>query len=313
MEKFPQESFSQELPPENNIEKTKAESAEKNPAEVEIIALTDTHNDKKAIIRNLKFHEIVDKNGEWQEGVANLVIVHEGDIINKQNPNSECIEYLMHLKQTAPDGCFVEIQIGNHELEYLVEHAGMQEGKKDCEMIARMSIASHFGPVLFVHGYPTIQLLEEITKRGGIQEGVDSLNKQFQDAASNSLSGNKDGLGYFSFEKINNTTGEKNIFRNIKPEKYYKKHGAEIVALLKQLGIQIVVHGHSGQKKGVQIADEFKEFLPDITMINNDVSVSRYKNEKKKTRLGSTKITVVNDEEHTEAVTDIKLVNRKSS
>jgi len=102
-----------------NLPETSSESTgEKPPKEIEIISITDTHNDKEAIINNLRFHHAVDKNGEWEKGARDIHIVHTGDVVNREKPDKKSLEYIFHLKDTAPQGCHVEVLAGNHEISY---------------------------------------------------------------------------------------------------------------------------------------------------------------------------------------------------
>ena len=57
--------------------------------------------------------------------------------------------------------------------------------------------------------------------------------------------------------------------------RYYKKQGRVVGAVLEQLKIGIVVHGHRPQRSGVQVDYEFSKWIPNIRMIGNDTMVRR--------------------------------------
>jgi hypothetical protein len=57
--------------------------------------------------------------------------------------------------------------------------------------------------------------------------------------------------------------------------RYYKKQGRGVGAVLAQLEIEIVVHGHRPQRSGVQIDYEFDKWIPSVRMIGNDTMVRR--------------------------------------
>jgi hypothetical protein len=57
--------------------------------------------------------------------------------------------------------------------------------------------------------------------------------------------------------------------------RYYKKQGRVVGAVLTQLEIDIVVHGHRPQRSGVQVDYEFGKWIPKLRMIGNDTMVRR--------------------------------------
>jgi hypothetical protein len=57
--------------------------------------------------------------------------------------------------------------------------------------------------------------------------------------------------------------------------RYYKKQGRVVGAVLAQLKIDIVIHGHRPQRSGVQVDYEFGKWIPKVRMIGNDTMVRR--------------------------------------
>jgi len=289
------------------------EGGEQN--QTEIIALADTHNDLEAIIRNLRLHNVIGEDGEWKEGVKNVRIIHTGDVINKEHPDEKSLEYIFHLKKTAPEDCSVEILAGNHEIEYLMDHSGKKEEGLGRSLMTEMSLLSHLGPVLFLHGHPSRRLLKEILSYGSLEDGLNAMNEQFHQAITASMWGDNGQLKRFSFKKKDIKGEDKPYQKKIVLQDYYKEHGKEVEGLLLKLGIEVVVHGHASQQSGVQTVGEFKEFMPKVTFINNDVSVSKFKKldpgETAGNEWGSTKITMKNNK-GASTVSDMVFVNKKT-
>ncbi len=329
------------------------EQNERMSEKIEIITITDTHNDYEAIIRNLRIHDIIDENGEWKEGVKNIHVIHTGDVVNKKNPDKKSLEYIFHLKATAPKTCSVEILAGNHEMDYLMGKTGPAEEGSERKIIEGMSLLSSAGPVLFLHGYPTRKLLRwiesyTITDGYSVEEAIAEINRQFSEALEESTAGYNNKLSHFLFgdteekkksgaEKENkklklenrkiieddvDTSTElpngrklKPLFRKTLPIDYYQKHGKEVSELLSTLGFDVVIHGHVRSPRGVQSVGEFKEFLPNVTLISNDVAVSDFKSTKvgeptAGNKWGSTKIIMENNSEGKTIINEMTFVNK---
>ena len=319
----------------------KRDDFENSPNRLEIITITDTHNDYEAILRNLRIHGILDEKGEWKEDANNIHVIHTGDVVNKKNPDKKSLEYLFHLKATAPESCSVQILAGNHEMDYLMGCVGQAPEGSERKLIEGMSLLEISGPVLFLHGYPTRKLLRwilsyVIDEGFSVGEAVAEINRQFSEALEESSSGYTNKLKHFLFgddkgekknpknkmekktEQEKEKTAEqktKPLFRKILPADYYQKHGNEVSALLAMLGVEVVVHGHARTPKGVQTVGEFKEYLPNITMIGNDVAVSDFKSTKPGESIpgnkwGSTKIIMENTDEGKSSVREMTFVNK---
>jgi len=319
------------------------ERKESAPGKIEIITITDTHNDLEAIIRNLRIYDIIDEKGEWKEGMRNVQIVHTGDVVNKKDPDKKNLEYIFHLKATAPESCSVQILAGNHEMDYLMSSSGPAEEGSERKLIEGMSLVVVSGPVMFLHGYPTRKLLRWILSYGSLEEGINEINRQFSEALEESGWGYNEKLKHFLFgdngdkkghdnkgekknapEKTGENTAEKikkvkikPLFRKTLPLDYYQAHGKEVESLLSKLGIEIVVHGHQRTPMGAQTVGEFKEFLPNTTLINNDVAVSEFKSTKPGepvvgNKWGSTKITMKSGEDGKSTVQEMTFVNKNT-
>jgi hypothetical protein len=82
--------------------------------------------------------------------------------------------------------------------------------------------------------------------------------------------------------------------------RYYKKHGRTVGAVLAQLKIEIVVHGHRPQRSGIQVDYEFGKWIPEVRMIGNDTMV-------RSRGIGATVIRVASS-----GAADIDFINKKT-
>jgi len=119
--------------------------------------------------------------------------------------------------------------------------------------------------------------LEELCSYRTREEGITAMNASFHEAMEESLLGNHEKLKRFNFAKPEEGIMTKPIFWKSLPPHYYQENGKEVESLLRKLGIEVVVHGHVSRQVGVQHIAEFHEDLPNVTFINNDVTVSRFK------------------------------------
>ncbi|MCX6738453.1 MAG: hypothetical protein NT098_00175 [Candidatus Parcubacteria bacterium] len=202
----------------------------------------------------------------------------------------------------------MEVLAGNHEIEYLMNSSCVAEEGSERKMIAdHMTFLTDLGSILYVHGHPSRTLLKKM-----LSKGIAGFNEQFKEAMNESLLGNNEKLKRFSFKKKDLKKDEKPYQKKVTLEDYYKVHGPEIQRMLLKLGYRFVVHGHASQQGGVQKTDEFPE-MPEITFINNDVSVSTQKKlepgETAGNKWGSLKITMANADGKS-AVEEITVVNK---
>lgn len=283
---------------ENNDNDLNEGAIEHIEKKLEIITLSDTHNDVEAIKENLRLYNIVDGDGKWNSNIENIKIIHTGDLVNKQDPDLTSLRYMRELKDTAPKSCSVEMIAGNHEIDVLQNKPFVIQDPYIEEDIEHMKVLHYDEPVLFMHGYPTRELLETLLTYTDTEEGVAELNRLFEQSATEAMQGDPRNISYFSYQKKNDITGKKNIFRDIKPEKYYEKRGEEISDLLDQLGIKIIIHGHKPVKDGVQAKHEFHKHIQGATLIDNDCAVSRTKQDDRKeskvNHYGSVRVTINN-------------------
>lgn len=277
-------------------EEAAGSNAERRQHRIEIITISDTDNDVEVLQQNLRLYGIVDKNGEWTPNTRNVKIIHTGDLINKFRPDVTSLVYMRHLKQTAPESCEVLLIAGNHEIEMLERLPFVVSSPYVAEDFKQMRVLHAEGQILFMHGYPTRELLYELRKHEDLQAGIAVLNAHYKQSVEEITQGKGSTISDFSYEKLNRVTGEKNLFRNIAPDEYYKKHGAEVSALLTEMGIEVVIHGHKPQKGGVQAVGEAARYMPGITLINNDCVVARSRQQslKKKAKglYGSVRVTL---------------------
>lgn len=249
------------------------ETKETPPESKATIVLSDTDNDVQCIKANLNFAGICNRQGHWKEGVKNVKIVHTGDWLSKNNPNPGVVDFLNELNSSAPETCEVVLLNGNHEIEGLVGEEGRKKTKLSKAQIAfiKQQDFLHIADgILYMHGYPRLELIQVLIQLR--DEGVEDLNvfnekfrKPFYQGVR-ALYTEDSGLAMIGdFDKV------KTYYQSKTEE--CQTHGQKVSHLLTMLGIHTVIHGHKPQKTGEQLDGEFKEEIPNIRMINNDIQV----------------------------------------
>lgn len=270
--------------PENKVNLPLPNESKENkttrPAPPErFIIFSDTDNDLKSVKATLRFTGVLSQKGELVENIQGMTIFHTGDLIDKNNPDLSVVEYWQLLQQDAlRKGCHVRLIAGNHEQEvWLRMQAGKKYGleadqaQKLNNFIESLDLFYVAGPVLFIHGYPTLEFLQtllhykEVTGRE-----LNCFNKDHYEKSFISIRAMKQYAYVRAGRKANFLLYDVTDAGN-----YYKKKGRLIGAILEQLKIDIVVHGHKPQRSGTQADYEFSKWIPNIRMIGNDTSVSR--------------------------------------
>ena len=245
------------------------------------VVLSDTDNDVKSIQYSLWMLGLIGKSGEWRRGVENFRLVHTGDWLNKTNPSKEVIATLAGLRNSLPENAQMVILNGNHELEILQKSENdnsMGLSQEELEFIRAQDLIHVCGRNLFVHGYPTFELLRLLVHMKNESGCLNDFNDRFRKAiyeGEYALFREKEGMA---------------ILGDIRQARaYYKSksadgetHGAKISKLLKKIGIDTVVHGHRPNML-VQQDFELKLEVPGIRFINND-------NKARLSKLGATLI-----------------------
>ncbi|MBF0357812.1 MAG: metallophosphoesterase [Magnetococcales bacterium] len=200
--------------------------------------------------------------------MKNFRLVHTGDWLNKANPSREVISFLDRLKSTIPENSEMFILNGNHEVEILQrsEHSNsLGLSKNELNFIRNQDIMHVCSNNLFVHGYPTFELLRLLSdvkeESGCMNDFNDRFRKAFYDGKY-ALFREKEGMA---------------ILGDIRQaQAYYRSkdgdgetQGRKISRMLEKLGIDTVIHGHRPNMM-VQQDFEFKLEVPGIRFINND-------------------------------------------
>ena len=243
------------------------------------LVFSDTDNDLESVRTTLHFAGILSPDGELRDDVEGITIVHTGDLIYKKKPDLCVVRYWQELQRNiVKKGGHVRLIAGNHEQEiWLRMKAGKtlisddEQAQNLKTFIEGLDLFFVAGPVLFMHGYPTVEFLrtllhyKEVTGR--------DLNRFNEDHYKKSLISVR-AMKQYSYER-EGRNAKHLLYDVMNTSAYYKKNGHIVDAVLAQLGIQIVIHGHKPQRSGSQADYEFRKWIPGIRMIDNDTNVSR--------------------------------------
>ncbi|MBF0285538.1 MAG: metallophosphoesterase [Magnetococcales bacterium] len=235
------------------------------------IVLSDTDNGLESVHYSLWIAGVCDRAGRWREEVRGVRIVHTGDWLSKQDPEPRVVDYFWELQETAPPECPVIMLQGNHEVEIL-KRAALGDYShlthRELDFIrAQLFLYAESG-VLYLHGYPTVNLLLLLHQLRDEGADVNDFNrrmwKPFHEGRY-ALFRDEAGL-----EFVGDVRQVKKWFtsRDADGETY----GRRISRLLKGLGIHTVIHGHR-PNSFLQVDDEFYLEVPGIRMIDNDNQV----------------------------------------
>lgn len=252
--------------------KTKGTDHSKGKVQYTLV-FSDTDNDLHSVKYVLWLTGLCNRHGIWRKGVRHFCVVHTGDWINKRNPDPEVLAFFHALKTSAPESCNVILLLGNHEVEVLQRMAAgvrTRLNSEDLAFIRQQDVLHVSGKVLYIHGYPTIDLLSILVqiKKEGV--ALNAFNQRFRKALHEgryALFKNREGL-----EIIGD-------IRNVK--QYYirgggggggETNGERVSRLLQTLNIDIVIHGHRPNVL-IQLDYELQDEVPGIRIINNDNKV----------------------------------------
>ena len=242
------------------------------------IVFSDTDNDVESVKSTLLFAGIVNEAGDFVDGVEGITILHTGDFLDKKNPDLAVVEYWRLLRRKARRAaCRVKLIVGNHEQEvWRRTRTGNQYGvdalqaKRLDDFIANLDLFHVYGPILFIHGYPTLEFLQTLLHYKDVTgKDLNSFNRDHYKISFKSIRAVKQ----YAYVKESRKTNHL-LYDLADARRYYKKHGQPIGAILAQLNIEIVVHGHKPQRSGKQADYEFCRWIPGVRMIGNDTNVS---------------------------------------
>jgi hypothetical protein len=276
------------------------------PAPRRLLAIADSENAITPVTATLRYVGVLKKCGALRtKRIAGLEIVHSGDFIYKHQPDYGVVRFWQELGvQIGRSGGRLVLLAGNHELEiWRSLQRGDELGLKRRQravvkaFIQNCQLFHVAGSVLFIHGYPTLNLLQRLrhfqTHTGLPIQAYNS--KCFRPALDD-----PDELDNYAYLKGKGS--DRFLLHDINDaDSYYRCHGREISALLRYFGIEQVVHGHRPERSGVQADYEFRRWLPGIRMIGNDTQL-------RQRGLGAVVMRVVSGD-HAE----VHLVNTKSS
>lgn len=179
-------------------------------------------------------------------------------------------------KKIISNGGYFKVLAGNHEQETWIKiHNGETYGlsKKEldtlCKQIESLDLFYIDGPIMFIHGYPTLEFLQVLLHYKNVTGNhPNSFNRDHYKKAFKSI----EAINQYSYtkEKIN---ANYLLYDPDNIELYYRKNGVDIASVLTQLEIDCIIHGHRPLASGIQIDYEFSKLLPNIRMIGNDTKV----------------------------------------
>lgn len=264
-------------PKDPRIRGTASCSLKNHPLPKRAIVFSDTDNDVLCVEKTLRFAGIVNKKGQFTEDAEGLGIFHTGDLVDKKNPDPAVIEYWESFRRRADlSGCQVKIVAGNHELETwqrLTQGETFGLPNKQLTRILRfietLDLIHVEDSVLFLHGYPTLAFLRtllhfrEVTGKDPNLFNEDHFRKAFRSA---------EAINQYAY--VQGKAGDNYILADVaEASAYYRKHGRNVVTLLRELDIHTVIHGHRPQRSGRQTDYEFAKSIPGVRMISNDTKV----------------------------------------
>jgi hypothetical protein len=253
--------------------------AERPALPARCIVFSDTENGIDPVINTLRFTGILLEKGRLADELAGLSIFHTGDLIDKKRPDPAVVEYWQQLRRDAlAKGGQVRLIAGNHELEIWQkirsgEKFGMSAGQLACinSFIESLDLFHVAGPVLFMHGYPTLEFLQTLLHfRETTGKTLNCFNTDHYKKAFKSVNASKQ----YAYVRRNRRANYL-LYDVADASRYYKKQGREVGAVLSRLNIDTVVHGHRPQRSGVQADNEYLKWIPKVRMIGNDTMVRR--------------------------------------
>ena len=232
------------------------------------LVLSDTDNDFQSVLRILHLTGLCDEHGCWTPGIRNFQVIHTGDWLNKWAPNPYVLDGFKRLQETTPAGCKLTLLNGNHELSVLqMADQGLRTPltADDLAFIRQQNLIHIDHGVLYVHGYPSLDLLMILKQFQREEIAMEYCNQRlhdlyfrgryplFREARSMQIIGDiKNPKQYF------NQRSQKGILR-----------GHYTSSILQELGLEVVIHGHKPNPE-IQLDHELHEEIPGIRLINND-------------------------------------------
>ena len=243
------------------------------------IVFSDTDNDVNSVRNTLRFMGILNGKDRLADNLAGIGIFHTGDLVDKKNPDTSVVKYWQDLQQDAlTRGCHIKLMAGNHEQEIWQKiragetfGLGAKQVRWLNEFIEGLDLFYVAGPVLFMHGYPTLEFLRTLLHfKETTGKDLNCFNADHYKKAFRSIKAMK----LYAYERESRQTNYL-LYDVADASRYYKKQGRLVGVILAKLQIGIVIHGHRPQHSGVQVDYEFGKWIPNIRMIGNDTIVRR--------------------------------------
>ncbi len=249
----------QALSPPTDSKSAIAEAAQADEYPVEwTLVIGDTEGDVLTLRRNLELVGLVNEQGAVAAEISpSIKLLDQGDAIRKQAPDGAYLAYLQEVKRTAPDGFQTVNLAGNHELERLragltprqakaIERDGLSADWL-LNVIREMDIFHLAPPMLYLHGYPTIEFLRLLWSEF-VEKGKDAglLNQRFRDAIR------KGGKNIDDWRYMRNAGTDLLLYDIGDAVRYFAVHGPETSLICRQLGVHTIVIGHRPCRTGMQ-------------------------------------------------------------
>jgi hypothetical protein len=270
------------VPPEESQEEPSEEPvirSERPALHARCIVFSDTDNDMNSVKNTLRFAGVLNEKDELTDNLEGIGIFHTGDLIDKKNPDPSVVEYWQLLQQDVlAKGGQIKLIVGNHEQEIWQnirtgEKYGMEAKQAHSlgAFIENLDLFHVAGPVLFMHGYPTLEFLQTLLHfKETTGKVLNCFNTDHYKKAFRSVS----AIRQYAYVRENRETNYL-LYDVADASSYYKKKGRLVGAVLEQLKIDVVIHGHRPQRSGVQVDYEFGKWIPGVRMIGNDTMVRR--------------------------------------
>ena len=275
------------------------------PLRRRIVVIPDCENETESVLASLRFVGLCGKRGNIKAKARGAQIVQTGDLLHKKRPAPSVVEFWERLGLAgAAADCALHLVAGNHELEIWRRlqsgaRLGLTRGEQRAmqRLISSTKLFYAVGSMLFIHGYPSVNLLRHVQAyRSATGRSLNDYNRDCFQAAFDDV----DVLDQYAYLRAG-ARAETLLHDVPNPERYYRRHGREVAALLEGLGIDLVVHGHRPERSGVQTDYELQRLLPGIRMISHDIQL----------RLQGLGATVIRQTDN--GPTDLLFVNKKTS
>ncbi len=233
------------------------EQTEEYPLERTLV-IGDTEGDVQTLRRNLELVGLLNEQGDVDPDMSRgIALLDAGDAIRKQAPDASYLAYFQELERTAPDGFQALNLAGNHELERLraglttrqakaIERSGLS-GDWLLNVIRGMDVFHLAPPMLYLHGYPTIEFIRLLWGEF-VEKGRDPglLNQRFRDAIR------KGGKNIDDWCYMRRTNKNLLLYDIGDAVRYFALYGSETAAIFRQMGVHTIVIGHRPCNTGMQ-------------------------------------------------------------